>query len=122
MDKKKDARIKSEIDRLTNIFKDISTNEKGTVVKLIDNVAFLSITLEDLMKYINQNPLIVETKNASQSFQKENPAITAYNKTYANFIKGIQQLLSLLPERPVKNKDEQQQDELLEFLNKKKRK
>ena len=86
MKKEKDERINSEIERLNNIFKDVSENEKGTVIKLIDNVAFLSVTLEDLMKYINKNPLIVETKNASQSFKKENPAITAYNKTYANFI------------------------------------
>ena len=122
MKTKKDERIKKEIERLTNLCKDISVSEKETVTKLIDNVAFLSITLEDLMELINTQPLIVKTKNASQTFLKENPAITAYNKTYPNFSKGIQQLLSLMPEKPVKNKDSKQQDELLEFLNNKKRK
>ena len=44
------------------------------------------------------------------------------NKLFSNFNKGIQQLISLLPVNPSKTKDEDSQDELIEFLNSKKRK
>ena len=118
----KDERIQLEIKRLDKICKDLVISEKGTIAKLIDNIAFMSVTLEDLMEQINKESLIVKVENGSQVYLKENPAITAYNKLFSNFNKGIQQLISLLPVNPAKTKDEDSQDELMEFLNRKKRK
>lgn len=117
----KDERIQNEIKRLKQIFKDIPKNECDAVVKLIDNVAFMSITLEDLIKKINSEPLVVETINGSQSFSKENPAITSYNKMYSNFNKGMQQLITLFPQNN-KASPEEPKDELEEYLKKKSKK
>lgn len=95
----KEKRIKKEKNRLKKIYKDLPEKEYATAIKLIDNVAFMVVTLEDLKELINNEELITTTVNASQTFKKENPALTAYNKMYANFLKGIQQLNSLLPEQ-----------------------
>ena len=116
-----DERIQKETERLKQIFKNIPKNEFDIAAKLIDNVAFMSITLEDLIAKINNEKLVVETINGSQSFFKENPAITSYNKTYSNFNKGIQQLISLFPQRSVKVQEETD-DELMKYLEKKNKK
>jgi len=116
----KEARIKTERQRLIEVYKEIPVKEFKTAEKLIDNVAFMSITLEDLMDIINNDELVKTTVNASQTFMKEHPAITAYNKMYANFLKGIQQLSSLLPKNYGDLKPVEDSDEFLEFMNGKK--
>ena len=80
----------------------------------------MSVTLEDLIEIINKDELVKKTKNASQSFIKEHPALSAYNKMYANFLKGIQQLSSLLPKNYGDNKPVEDKDEFLEFMKRKK--
>ncbi len=118
----KDERIQKEIERLKKIFKDIPKSEFNTVLKLIDNIAFMSITLEDLIEKINKEPLVVETVNGSQSFSKENPAITSYNKMFSNFNKGIQQLTSLFPQNNGRTPPDEPKDELKLYLEKKNKK
>ncbi len=115
----KEERIQNEIKRLTEIFKDLSENEFNSSKKLIENLAFMSATLDDLMDIVNNDKLIVETVNATQTFTKENPALTAYNKMYANYIKGLQQLISLLPEENKKTNNSDEPDELISYLKKK---
>lgn len=115
----KEERIKAEKDRLEKIYKALPEKEYKTALKLIDNVAFMSVTLEDLMAIINNDELVKTTINASQTFMKEHPALTSYNKMYANFLKGIQQLSSLLPKNYGDNKPVEDNDEFLEFMKKK---
>lgn len=116
----KDARIKKEINRLRKIYKFLDENEFKTAQKLIDNIAFMSVTLEDLMKMINSDSLVKTTVNASQTFVKEHPALTAYNKMYANFLKGIQQLNSLLPKGEGTYNIPDGKDDFLNFMKSKK--
>ncbi len=118
--KSKDTRIKEEKERLLGIYKELPAKEFKTAEKLIDNIAFMSITLEDLMEIINNDELVKTTVNASQTFMKEHPALTSYNKMYANFLKGIQQLSSLLPKNYGDLKPVEDTDEFLEFMDKKK--
>lgn len=116
----KEEKINSEKERLMNIYKTLPEKEYKTAQKLIDNVAFMSVTLEDLMSIINNDDLVKTTINASQTFMKEHPALTSYNKMYANFLKGIQQLNSLLPKSSVNDKNSEETDEFLEFMKRKK--
>ncbi len=116
----KDARIKKETNRLRKIYKFLDENEFKTAQKLIDNIAFMSVTLEDLMKMINSDSLVKTTVNASQTFVKEHPALTAYNKMYANFLKGIQQLNSLLPKGEGTYNIPDGKDDFLNFMKSKK--
>ena len=116
----KDARIKIEKERLVKIYKVLPEKEFKTAEKLIDNIAFMSVTLEDLMAIINNDELVKTTVNASQTFIKEHPALSSYNKMYANFLKGIQQLSSLLPKNYGDTKPVEDDDEFLDFMSKKK--
>lgn len=116
----KDARIETEKERLIKIYKTLPEKEFKTAEKLIDNIAFMSVTLEDLMAIINNDELVKTTINASQTFIKEHPALSSYNKMYANFLKGIQQLSSLLPKNYGDAKPVEDNDEFLDFMNKKK--
>lgn len=116
----KEDRIKKEKNRLIKICKTLPEKEFNTAKKLIDNIAFMSVTLEDLMEIINHDELVKETVNASQTFLKEHPALTSYNKMYSNFLKGIQQLSSLLPKNYADQKPVEDDDEFLEFMKKKK--
>ena len=119
-EKSKEERIKEERERLIGIYKEIPVKEFKTAEKLIDNISFMSITLEDLMSIINNDELVKTTVNASQTFMKEHPALTSYNKMYANFLKGIQQLSSLLPKNYGDLKPVEDSDEFLEFMDGKK--
>ena len=117
----KEERIKKEKERLVKIYKCLPDDEYKTALKLIDNVAFMSVTLEDLMSIINNDELVKTTINASQTFIKEHPALTSYNKMYANFLKGIQQLSSLLPKSLGDGKPLEDDDPFMDFLKKKKK-
>ena len=114
-----EERIKAEISRLNNIYKTLPEKEYKTAEKLINNIAFMSVTLEDLMEIVNKERLVKRTKNASQSFVKEHPALTAYNKMYANFLKGLQQLSSLLPKNYGDTKPVEDNDDFIDFLRNK---
>lgn len=115
----KEERIKSETERLKEIFKNIPENEYKSIMKLIDNLSFMAVTLDDLIEKVNKEPLVIKTVNATQSFSKENPALTSYNKMYANYIKGLQQLISLLPEKNQPSENPDEKDELMAYLKKK---
>ena len=115
----KEERIQAEIKRLQEIFKNIPANEYKSIMKLIENLSFMAVTLDDLIEKVNKEPLVVETVNATQTFYKENPALTSYNKMYANYIKGLQQLISLLPEESKPSENPDDDDELISYLKKK---
>lgn len=110
--------ICQERDRLIDIYKNIPEKKYQSALKLIDNMAFMSVTLESLMDEIKKSKLIVKTKNASQEFLKESPALASYNKMYTNFLKGIQQLNSLLPsdDSPPSNPNSDPSDTFEKFI------
>ena len=119
-EKTKEQRIRAERNRLIKIYKILPEKEYKTATKLIDNIAFMSVTLDDLMEIVNNDELVKETKNASQTFVKEHPALTSYNKMYSNFLKGIQQLSSLLPKNSGDGLPIEDDDEFVQFMKNKK--
>ena len=63
LEKEKRKRIKTEIKRLESIYKDLSKNTKKSVKVLIENAAFMTITLEDLQNSINRNGVTDKYQN-----------------------------------------------------------
>ena len=114
--------IQEEKERLNKIYKNLPDKKYKTALKLIDNVAFMAVTLDKLMEEIKKTDFVVKTKNASQEFLKESPALTSYNKMYSNFLKGIQQLNSLLPSDNFpsenKTKKDKPEDDFEKFIHK----
>lgn len=94
----KEEKILKEVKRLENIFKNIKSEKKDTVKKLIQNAAFISCTLDDLQEQINENGTVSEYKNGENQFgTKKSPEIEIYNTMIKNYSSIIKQLTDLLP-------------------------
>lgn len=93
----KETRIKEELERLNGFFISIDGNQRAAVTPLIQNAAFMKVTLEDLQTAINADGVIDEYQNgANQSGIKQSANLQAYNsliKNYASVIKNLAQLL-----------------------------
>lgn len=109
----KDKRILKEIKRLVSIFKTVDGNKLKIAKSLIENVAFMTITLEDLQKTINKDGAVSEYKNGENQFgTKKSPEIEIYNTMIKNHSSIIKQLTELAPGETTKT------NELLNFISK----
>ena len=95
MDKEK--RIKKELSRISVYFDDVAENQRAIVAPLLQNAAFMKVTLEDLQAEINANGPTDEYQNgANQRGIKQSATLQSYNaliKNYASVIKTLSQLL-----------------------------
>lgn len=111
----KDERVKKEIKRLNKIYKDMDSDTKKAVKSLIENAAFMSITLADLQETINREGVISEYQNgANQWGTKKSPEVEIYNAMIKNHMVIIKQLTDLLP-KEVKAVEED--DGFKDFIN-----
>lgn len=93
-------RIKRERTRLTGIYKDLPQDIKKTAEKLIDNAAFMAITLEDLTAIINANGCTETYQNGANQFgTKKSAEVDVYNTMIKNYKSVVDTLLGLLPPR-----------------------
>ena len=113
MDKKK--LIKKEIEQLNKLFVEIPSDQKKMVEGLIQNAAFMRITLEELQKEVIENGAVIQCQSGN-GFDtiKDNPAQKAYNTMVSRYTQIIDQLRKFLPETK-ENRDEQTQ-KLLGFV------
>ena len=99
-------RIKAEKARLLGLYKDLPKDIKKTADKLIDNAAFMAITLEDLAAYINEHGCTEEYQNgANQSGKKKSSEVDVYNTMIKNYKAVMDTLLGLLPKVEVISDD-----------------
>jgi len=95
----KDKRIKKEIVKLRKLSKDLDEDKKKAVEKLIENIAFMSVTLEDLQVEINKNGVVESYQNGeNQSGKKQSSALQSYNALIKNYTSCLTQLLNQLPD------------------------
>ena len=103
MDKEK--RIEKELERLIGLFSVDDKNQFGATVILMQNAAFMKITLEDLQKQINEEGVTEQYQNGlNQHGIKQSAALQSYNalvKSYAGVMKTIQAMLPLKREKPL---------------------
>ena len=96
----KDTRIKEEIERLNKIFENISENKKTLCSKLIQNAAFMAVTLEDLQETVMKEGAIKEFTNGNGfEIVQEHPAQKSYNTMINRYASVIRQLQELLPDK-----------------------
>ena len=97
----KEKRIKAELKRLQAKFELVDGNQREVVAQLLQNAAFMAVTLQDLQEIINAQGVTDEYKNgANQYGTKASATLQSYNaliKNYANVIKTLAQLVP--PER-----------------------
>ena len=100
----KEDRIKEELDRLNAFFEKIDGNQRAAVTPLIQNAAFMKVTLEDLQASINADGATDEYQNgANQCGVKQSATLQAYNSLIKNYASVIKNLAQLLP--PEKKKE-----------------
>lgn len=93
----KDKLIKREIGRLTNLFKDMERVRRLSTNGLIEEAAFMKITLKELKETINQTGAVDEMSQGSYSILREHPALKSYNTMVQRYAAILKQLTDLLP-------------------------
>lgn len=100
-----DKRIKKEIARLKKIYKELPDNRFVLVLPLIENAAFMRVTLDDLQESIAANGVTEEYKNgANQYGTKASAELSAYNSTVKNYTAVIDRLDKMLPAAAAKSR------------------
>lgn len=113
----KDKAIRKETNRLSRVFADIDDDHKAVAKQLIQNAAFVSVTLKDLQDLINTNGAVEEYDNGGgQTGTRISPAMQSYTKLIANYNAVIKQLISLLP-ADKKQAAKLSTDPMAQFLN-----
>lgn len=110
--KKKETRISEEFTRLLEIYKDLPENKMKLIRPLIQNAAFMKVTLEDLQLSINKNGCSEEYKNGENQYGKKAAAdLQAYNSLIKNYNTVSDRLEKMLPTEKRKSKLEAFADE-----------
>ncbi len=96
-------RINEEFKRISFYFEKLEENEKSIIFPLIQNAAFMRVTLEDLQQIIaEQGPVEAYQNGANQHGMKQSAALQSYNALVKNYAAVIKNLFCQLPpmERP----------------------
>lgn len=103
----KEERINKEIRRLKRIFKKMDDNTKKVTQSLVENAAFMAVTLEDLQETINREGVVSEYQNgANQWGTKKSPEVEVYNTMIKHYMSIVKQLTDLLPDAEVVEVDD----------------
>lgn len=93
-----DEAIQVEIDRILDLFGDISDDERQVILPLAERVAFMTITLEILEDTIKLKGPTYTFVQGKQRMIIENPAQKSYNVMINRYTAAYKQLMSYLPQ------------------------
>lgn len=114
MDKNK--LVSNEIKRLNGLFKDIAANKRLTAKGLIEEAAYMRITLQELKEEIDKGGPIDEMQQGDYSILREHPALKAYNTMVQRYTNIIDKLTNLHPKEEIKREVD---DGFDDFVNRK---
>lgn len=98
-EKSKEIRISDELARISRSFANVDDNKRSIVAPLLQNAAFMKVTLEDLQKTINEEGATDSYKNGANQFGvKQSATLQAYNSLVKNFTTIMKTLAQLVPE------------------------
>lgn len=101
----KEKRIKTEYDRMKALFSAMPENELRFCDPLLQNAAFMKVTLEDLQQAINENGVTDSYQNgANQSGTKASADLQAYNSLAKVYNALMDKLSAKLPKEVRKSK------------------
>lgn len=106
LEKKK--RIDKEVRRLKRLFLKIDENKKKLVFATIEDVAFLTITMQDLRESIIRDGTTVEYKNGENQYgTKQSPDAQLYLQMSQKQTQAMKILVECLPktEKPIQEND-----------------
>ena len=112
----KQKRIKKEVSRLKRLFKEIDENKKKLVFTTIDDVAFMTITMQDLREQIIRDGTTVEYKNGENQYGiKQSPDAQLYLQLSQKLTQAMKILVDCLPKKTKESL--QKQDDFDDFVN-----
>lgn len=111
--KTKDKLIQNEVKRLTNLFKDIEKSRRLSTNGLVNEAAFMKVTLQELKDLINENGAIDVMPQGDYSILREHPALKSYNTMIQRYSAILKQLTDLLPKEVQKEVDDGFEDFLV---------
>ena len=109
----KDTLVNREINRLTNLFKEIDTNKRLTAKGLIEEASFMKATLQELKVMIDEDGPIDEMPQGEYSILREHPALKSYNTMVQRYTNIINQLTNLHPKEDIKKEVDDGFDDFL---------
>ena len=110
----RDRKIKQEINKIKKIFKDFPKDKIKVLEGLINEAAFMKVSLEDTRSDLIKNGLTELFEQGEQSFNRERPEVKIYTTFMQRYSGVMKQLIDLLPVEVKK----QESDTLMEFIKK----
>lgn len=94
----KTKRINKELRRLKKLFGEIDENKKKLVQATMEDVAFLTVTMQDLRENINRDGTTVEYKNGENQFgTKQSPDAQLYLQMSQKQTQAMKILVDCMP-------------------------
>lgn len=94
----KQKRIKKETNRLKRLFSKIDDNKKKLVFTTIEDVAFMTVTMQDLREQIVREGTTVEYKNGENQYgTKQSPDAQLYLQMSQKQTQAMKILVDCLP-------------------------
>lgn len=110
-----EKRIKREISKFKQFIKDLEEEEKNMAMNMIDELAFMKVTLQDLKEEVNSSGVVTEMSQGKYSIQRENPALKSYNTMIQRYNSTLKQLNDYISTLSPQDFDS---DKLNQFLQK----
>ena len=94
----KQSRIKKEVTRLKRLFKDIDENKKKLVMTTIEDIAFMTITMQELRENIIRTGTTVVYQNGANQFgMKQSPDAQLYLQMSQKQTQAMKILMDCMP-------------------------
>ncbi|ADL52154.1 hypothetical protein [Clostridium cellulovorans] len=110
----REKKIKQETNRVKKLYKDFEKDKAKVLEGLINEAAFMKISLEELRSDLIKKGLTELFEQGEQSFNRERPEVKIYTSFMQRYSGVMKQLIDLLP--PEIKKEEA--DQLMDFIKK----
>ena len=112
----KTKRINKELRRLKRLFGEIDENKKKLVQATMEDVAFLTVTMQDLRESINRDGTTVEYKNGENQYgTKQSPDAQLYLQMSQKQTQAMKILVDCMP-KAVKIDNASKEDDFDAFV------
>lgn len=118
-DLEKEQQIKKEIRKLRRLFKILPSDKKKAAEGLIQEAAFMKVTLEEARYIIDSEGIIELFEQGTQRFKREHPATKVYNTMIQRYSTVSKQLFDMVPDPDA---GKAAKDELMAFVKSRARK
>jgi len=115
----KENQIKKEIHKLRRLFKNLPKDKMKAADGLIQEAAFMKVTLEETRHVIDQEGILEKFEQGAQKFLREHPATKVYNTMIQRYATVCKQLFDMIPDPDA---GKQAEDELMAFVKSRSRK